>query len=57
MLQVVLYADRDYAKGDQVLITYGQKSNAELVLLYGFVVPRGSREKGESTSMRLRPLV
>jgi [ribulose-bisphosphate carboxylase]-lysine N-methyltransferase len=38
--QVVLYADRDYAKGDQVLITYGQKSNAELALLYGFVVDR-----------------
>ena len=38
--QVVLYADRNYARNDQVLISYGQKSNAELLLLYGFVVDR-----------------
>ena len=38
--EVALYADRNYAKNDQVLISYGQKSNAELVLLYGFVVDR-----------------
>merc|ERR1712182_166576 len=38
--EVVLYADRNYAKNDQVLISYGQKSNAELLLLYGFVIDR-----------------
>jgi len=38
--EVVLYADRNYGKNDQVLISYGQKSNAELLLLYGFVVDR-----------------
>ena len=38
--QVVLYADRAFAKDDQVLVSYGQKSNAELLLLYGFVVDR-----------------
>ena len=38
--EVTLYADRSYAKNDQVLISYGQKSNAELLLLYGFVVDR-----------------
>mmetsp|Transcript_20061 Transcript_20061/g.46319 ORF Transcript_20061/g.46319 Transcript_20061/m.46319 type:complete len:480 (-) Transcript_20061:337-1776(-) len=38
--EVVLYADRNYARNDQVLISYGQKSNAELLLLYGFVVDR-----------------
>jgi len=38
--EVTLYADRTYARNDQVLISYGQKSNAELLLLYGFVVDR-----------------
>jgi len=38
--EVVLYSDRSYARNDQVLISYGQKSNAELLLLYGFVVDR-----------------
>lgn len=38
--EVCLYSDRAYAKNDQVLISYGQKSNAELLLLYGFVVDR-----------------
>ena len=38
--EVTLYADRSYAKNDQVLISYGQKSNAELLLLYGFVIDR-----------------
>jgi len=36
----VLYADRNYARNDQIFISYGQKSNAELLLLYGFVVDR-----------------
>lgn len=38
--EVCLYADRAYARNDQVLISYGQKSNSELLLLYGFVVDR-----------------
>ena len=38
--EVTLYADRSYAKNDQVLISYGQKANSELILLYGFVVDR-----------------
>ena len=38
--EVTLYADRSYAKHDQVLISYGQKSNSELLLLYGFVIDR-----------------
>jgi len=37
---VVLYADRTYNQTEQVYVTYGQKSNAELLLLYGFVVER-----------------
>ena len=38
--EVTLYSDRSYARNDQVLISYGQKSNAELLLLYGFVIDR-----------------
>jgi len=45
----VLYADRAYAKNDQVLISYGQKSNAELLLLYGFVVDRNLFDEVEVT--------
>jgi len=37
---VVLYTDRNYKQTEQVYVTYGQKSNAELLLLYGFVVER-----------------
>ena len=47
--EVVLYADRAYAKNDQVLISYGQKSNAELLLLYGFVVDRNLFDEVEVT--------
>jgi hypothetical protein len=37
---VVLYTDRPYSKMDQVWGFYGPKSNAELLLLYGFVADR-----------------
>jgi len=47
--EVVLYADRNYAKNDQVLISYGQKSNAELLLLYGFVIDRNLFDQVELT--------
>jgi hypothetical protein len=38
--EVVAYADRFYDKFEQVYVSYGQKSNAELLLLYGFVSDR-----------------
>lgn len=38
--EVVLYADRSYKQMEQVTISYGQKSNAELLLLYGFALDR-----------------
>jgi hypothetical protein len=38
--EVILYADRAYKRMDQIYISYGQKSNAELLLLYGFAVER-----------------
>jgi hypothetical protein len=36
---VVLRADRAYAAGQQVFISYGEKSSGELLLQYGFVPP------------------
>jgi histone-lysine N-methyltransferase SETD3 len=38
--EIILYADRAYRRMEQVYISYGQKSNAELLLLYGFAVER-----------------
>jgi len=38
--EVVLYSDRSYKSMEQVVISYGQKSNAELLLLYGFALDR-----------------
>jgi histone-lysine N-methyltransferase SETD3 len=38
--EVILYADRRYRRFEQVYISYGPKSNAELLLLYGFAVER-----------------
>lgn len=38
--EVILFADRSYRKMEQVYISYGPKSNADLLLLYGFAVER-----------------
>jgi len=38
--EVILFADRGYRRMEQVYISYGPKSNAELLLLYGFAVER-----------------
>jgi hypothetical protein len=38
--EIILYADRGYKRMEQIYISYGQKSNAELLLLYGFAVER-----------------
>ena len=40
MDEVVLFADRSYKKFEQVFISYGPKSNADLLLLYGFALDR-----------------
>lgn len=37
---VSLYTDRPYAQMDQVFVTYGPKSNGDLLLLYGFITDR-----------------
>jgi len=38
--EVILFADRAYRRMEQIYISYGPKSNAELLLLYGFAVER-----------------
>jgi histone-lysine N-methyltransferase SETD3 len=38
--EIVMYADKDYNKFDQIFTTYGQKTNLELFLLYGFILER-----------------
>lgn len=38
--EIILFADRSYRRMEQIYISYGQKSNAELLLLYGFAVER-----------------
>lgn len=45
----VLYTDRQYGKMDQVFTTYGPKSNADLLLLYGFVVERNPYDSVDVT--------
>jgi hypothetical protein len=37
---ITIYADKDYKKMEQVYISYGPKSNADLLLLYGFCMDR-----------------
>lgn len=44
---VTLYTDRPYAITDQVFVTYGPKSNADLLLLYGFVTDRNPYDSVE----------
>jgi Rubisco LSMT substrate-binding/SET domain len=38
--EVIIFADRGYRRMEQIYISYGPKSNAELLLLYGFAVER-----------------
>jgi len=38
--EVILYADRGFRKMEQIYISYGQKGNADLLLLYGFALER-----------------
>lgn len=38
--EVAVYSDRPYKKFEQVFISYGEKGNADLLLLYGFALER-----------------
>jgi hypothetical protein len=38
--EVAVYSDRSYKQMEQVFISYGPKSNADLLLLYGFALDR-----------------
>lgn len=44
---VKLFTDRPYSLTDQVFVTYGPKSNADLLLLYGFVSDRNPYDSVE----------
>jgi histone-lysine N-methyltransferase SETD3 len=44
--EVALYADRSYKKFEQVFINYGEKGNADLLLLYGFSLDRNPFNSG-----------
>ena len=38
--EVAVYSDRSYKKFEQIFISYGEKSNSDLLLLYGFAFER-----------------
>ena len=38
--EIVMYADKDYNKFDQIFTSYGQKANLDLMVLYGFLLER-----------------
>ena len=44
--EVAVYADRNYKKFEQVFINYGEKGNADLLLLYGFALDRNPFDSG-----------
>uniref|UniRef100_A0A7N0TEA0 SET domain-containing protein n=1 Tax=Kalanchoe fedtschenkoi TaxID=63787 RepID=A0A7N0TEA0_KALFE len=49
---VVFTTDRQYQPGEQVFISYGKKSNGELLLSYGFV-PRAGTNPNDSVELSL----
>ncbi|KAI4324605.1 hypothetical protein MLD38_030076 [Melastoma candidum] len=50
---VVFTTDRAYQPGEQVFISYGKKSNGELLLSYGFV-PKEGTNPSDSAELRLQ---
>ena len=52
--EIILYADRGYRQMEQIYISYGQKSNAELLLLYGFALERNPYNSVDVT-VSIRP--
>ncbi|XP_074556686.1 ribulose-1,5 bisphosphate carboxylase/oxygenase large subunit N-methyltransferase, chloroplastic isoform X2 [Curcuma longa] len=49
---IVFMADRSYQPGEQVFISYGKKSNGELLLSYGFV-PKDGTNPNDSVELLL----
>ncbi|XP_043710422.1 ribulose-1,5 bisphosphate carboxylase/oxygenase large subunit N-methyltransferase, chloroplastic [Telopea speciosissima] len=49
---IVFTTDRSYQPGEQVFISYGKKSNGELLLSYGFV-PREGTNPSDSVELQL----
>jgi len=54
--EVILYSERGYRKMEQVHISYGPKSNAELLLLYGFALERNPYNSVDVT-VSIKPLI
>ena len=50
--EVAVYADRNYKKFEQVFINYGEKGNADLLLLYGFALDRNPFDSGKQLKSR-----
>lgn len=44
--EVALYADRSYKQFEQLFINYGEKGNADLLLLYGFALEKNPFNSG-----------
>lgn len=49
-----LYVDRDYKPGEQVFNNYSMKTNAELLLGYGFMIPATNQLHNNYTHVRKR---
>lgn len=47
--EIIVYSDRSYKRMEQVFISYGPKSNADLLLLYGFCLDRNPFNSVEVT--------
>lgn len=50
--EIALYSDRSYKQFEQVFINYGEKSNADLLLLYGFSLDRNPSNAGKTLTFR-----
>ena len=42
--ELVVYADKDYKAGEEVMISYGIMTNPDLLITYGFVLPNNAFE-------------
>lgn len=51
---VVLRPERAYAEGEQVFVSYGERSSAEYLLSYGFVPPAGNPHESVDVAVALQ---
>eukprot|EP00239_Pterosperma_sp_CCMP1384_P003516 CAMPEP_0197851150 /NCGR_PEP_ID=MMETSP1438-20131217/17394_1 /TAXON_ID=1461541 /ORGANISM="Pterosperma sp., Strain CCMP1384" /LENGTH=90 /DNA_ID=CAMNT_0043464649 /DNA_START=15 /DNA_END=284 /DNA_ORIENTATION=+ len=50
----IVQADRAYAPGEQVFISYGEKSSGEMLIVYGFVPSAETPNVHETVEITLR---